>query len=152
MTNEGKLFEKHWRGSIPSSIYHYRLKDDTSGFAGIGNPCDIFIYKYPYFYLMELKSTKGKSIAFNNIRKCQMKGLEDASKFKGINAGVIINFREYDITFYVSIEKLLAFKNSTSKKSINIDDLKKIGLVVGQTLKRKYYTYHIEDLLKEIVR
>ena len=151
MGNEGKIFEKNWRGSIPSSIYHYRLKDDTSGFAGIGNPCDVFIYNYPYFYLQELKTTKGKSISFDKIRKCQMDGLEAASKYKGIHAGVIINFREHDVTFYISIEKLLQFKETSGKKSINIDDLKKVGLVVGQTLRRKYYNYHIEELLKEII-
>ena len=150
MSNEGKKFEKHFRGSIPEHIYHYRLKDDTSGFAGIANPCDIFVYRYPSMFLFELKSHKGKSIPFDAIRKAQWDGLEKASIHKGIYAGVIVNMREYDITFYVSIESLLEFKNTCGKKSMNIDDMKKIGLVVGQTLKRKYYTYNIEDLLKGI--
>lgn len=150
MANEGKLFEKHFRGSIPSSIYHYRLKDDTSGFAGIANPCDIFIYRYPSMYLMELKSHKGLSIPFTAIRKAQWEGLDKAKDYKGIYAGVIVNMREHDITFYIPIENLLEFRDTCGKKSMNIEDMKKIGLVVGQTLKRKYYNYHIEDLLKEI--
>ena len=148
LANAGKTFERLWRGSIPSSIWSYRLKDDTSGFLGVCNPCDFILFYKGRIYLQELKTHKGKSLPFSAITKGQWEGLYAASKYKGIKAGIVINFREYNKTFYVDIIELIRFRSKTNKKSINMDDLMEIGVVVISKKKRVQYTYCIEELLK----
>ena len=40
--NIGKTFEQEFKECVPPDYYLYRLKDDTSGFYGVSNPCVIF--------------------------------------------------------------------------------------------------------------
>ena len=146
----GKKFEKQFRGCIPSTVYYYRLKDDTSGFAGINNPCDYFVYSYPHLYLFELKTHKGKSIPFSALTQGQIMGLYEAKKTNGIKAGFIFNFRDIAETYYVDINDFMDFYNTTDRKSVPVSFCKEKGVVVEQTLIRVNYEYNIDKLLKEI--
>ena len=65
-TNLGKVFEAEIKASIPSGFYVERYKDDTSGFHGVSNPADFRLYRYPFTFLLELKTHKGKSIPLAN--------------------------------------------------------------------------------------
>ena len=145
----GKKFEKQFRGCIPSSVYYYRLKDDMSGFGGINNPCDYFIYDYPHLYLMELKTHKGKSIPFTALTNGQIFGLYEARKIRGIKAGFILNFRDIAETYYLDINDFMEFYNTTDRKSIPVAFCKEKGVVVEQTKIRVNYKYNIEKLLEE---
>ncbi len=44
-TNIGKQFEQEFKASVPPDYYLYRLKDDTSGFYGVSNPCDYILFR-----------------------------------------------------------------------------------------------------------
>ena len=46
--NIGKTFEQEFKECVPPDYYLYRLKDDTSGFYGVSNPCDYILFRSPY--------------------------------------------------------------------------------------------------------
>lgn len=123
----------------------------------IKNPYDNYIYKFPYFFALELKSTKSKSIAFSTednksqIKKCQIEGLTRASEYKGIIAGFVFNFREQESTYFLDIRNFNIFVKATNKKSINIKDVVEYGAVlIPQKLKVVKYTYDLSVIFDMI--
>ena len=46
--NIGKTFEQEFKECVPPDYYLYRLKDDTSGFYGVSNPCDYILFRSLY--------------------------------------------------------------------------------------------------------
>ena len=57
-----------------------------------------------YLYLLELKSTKGKSLSLNNIRKNQVDDLMAASEYANIVSGLIVNFADVEETYFMPIK------------------------------------------------
>ena len=139
----GKIFEEEIKSSIPPEFYVERYKDDTAGFSGVSNPADYRLYKYPYTFLLELKTHKGKSIPLDKIRDNQIKGMYNAVHYKGIYAGFLINFRELEETYYIPIQFVLAFILAKERKSIPVDWCRKNGVRIEQTKKRTRYTYDL---------
>ena len=92
--NIGKTFEQEFKECVPPDYYLYRLKDDTSGFYGVSNPCDYILFRSPYLFLVELKTHKGKSLPIAKIRPNQIQGMEKATHYEGVYGGFLINFRE----------------------------------------------------------
>ena len=101
--DKGKEFEEDLKKSIPPEYYIERYKDDTAGFYGVSNPADYRIYRKPYLFLFELKSHKGKSLPFSCIRDNQIQGMYKAHLTDGIYAGFIINFRDLEETYYLTV-------------------------------------------------
>ena len=58
--NIGKTFEQEFKECVPPDYYLYRLKDDTSGFYGVSNPCDYILFRSPYLFMVELKTQGGE--------------------------------------------------------------------------------------------
>lgn len=164
--NAGKIFEDEFRDSIDKNILYYqRIKDPASSFGqdssktrfSIKNPYDVFVYKYPNFFALELKSTKSKSLTFSvsdnksQIKKCQIDGLTDASKFYGIFAGFVFNFRTQELTYYLSIEDFNSFIKQTNKQSISIEDIALFGgVVIPQKIKRTKYIYNVDIIFNTL--
>ena len=162
--NDGKIFENEIKNSIPEDILYYRIKDPAQGFSGGGttrfslhNPCDIFLFKSPYLIALELKSTKGTSLSFsledNNkmIKKCQVEGLKELSKYNNVTAGFLINFRRTENTYYLDISDFISFINKTSKKSINENDvICNNGYLIESKKKRKRFIYNINSLFERL--
>lgn len=157
--NEGKIFEKCFKDSIPKDVYFMRLKDVFAGFGNTNrqsftsnNPCDSIMYSYPRLFLLEFKSSKGTSFSFSNkiIKEHQIEDLQKASTYKGVISGFIFNYRKYPVTYFVEINKFIKFKNECNKKSINKDDCEKIGVLIEQRLKKVNYTYNIRKFIKDI--
>lgn len=157
--NAGKLFEDEFKASInEKAIYYERIKDPAASFGGstatrfsTHNPYDSYAYIYPNFYALELKSTKEKSISFSTsdnksqIKKCQIDGLTRADKYKGVVAGFVFNFREYELTYFLSISQFNIFVKHTTKKSINIKDVSECGgIIIPQKIKVVKYTYDVD--------
>ena len=143
----GKIFEEEVKASIPSEFYVERYKDDTAGFSGVSNPADYRLYKYPYTFLLELKTHKGKSIPLDKIRENQIKGMYKAIFYKGIYAGFLINFRELEETYYITVQDLIAFIDTKERKSIPVDWCRENGVRIEQTKKRTRYTYDLGEWL-----
>ena len=106
----GKIFEEEIKASFPSGYYVERYKDDTAGFYGVSNPADYRLYRYPYVFLLELKTHKGKSIPFDKIRDSQITGMRKAIEHKGIYGGFIFNFRDLEETYYIALSDVIFYK------------------------------------------
>jgi recombination protein U len=143
----GKIFEEEIKGSFPSDFYIERYKDDTAGFYGVSNPADYRLYKYPYTFLLELKTHKGKSIPLDKIRDNQIKGMYKASQYKGIFAGFLINYRDLEETYYITVADMVAFISSTERKSVPVEWCRENGVRIVQTKKRVRYSYDLRSWL-----
>jgi recombination protein U len=155
--NIGKVFEQEFKESTSENVYFLRLKDtymqnNQFGKGASSNPCDNIMYKYPNMFLIELKSTKGTSFSFSEkiIKKNQILQLHKAKTYDGIVAGFIFNFRRYEKTYFVDINKFIEFKDTCGKKSINEKDCQSIGLLIEQELKRTKYKYNVEKFVNEV--
>ena len=143
----GKIFEEEIKASFPPDFYVERYKDDTAGFKGVANPADFRLYKYPYTFLLELKTHKGKSIPIEKIRPNQIQGMYKAVQHIGIYGGFIINYRELEETYYIAVRDLVDFINSTERKSIPVEWCRENGTRIDQKKKRVRYTYDLSKWL-----
>jgi recombination protein U len=145
--DEGKIFEAEIKSSFPSDFFIERYKDDTAGFYGVSNPADFRLYKYPLTFLLELKTHKGKSIPLAKIRDNQVQGMHKAVQHKGVYGGFILNYRELEETYYISVQLVVEFINAGERKSIPVSWCRENGIRVAQTKKRVRYSYDIASLL-----
>ena len=128
--NIGKTFEQEFKECVPPDYYLYRLKDDTSGFYGVSNPCDYILFRSPYLFLVELKTHKGKSIPIAKIRPNQIQGMEKATHYEGVYGGFLINFTQTE-----------------ERKSIPVEWCRDHGVKIEQKKKRVRYSYDLESWL-----
>ena len=147
-TNYGKIFEQEIKASFPPDFFIERYKDDTAGFYGVSNPADYRLYKYPYTFLLELKTHKGKSLPLSKIRSNQLKGMAEAVTHKGVFGGFIINFRELEETYYISVNDLLLFIETVDRKSIPVEWCRENVVRIEQKKKRVRYSYDLSKWLE----
>lgn len=145
--NIGKTFEQEFKECVPPDYYLYRLKDDTSGFYGVFNPCDYILFRSPYLFLVELKTHKGKSIPIAKIRPNQIQGMEKATQYEGVYGGFLINFRELEETYYITVQDVIQFTQTEERKSIPVEWCRDHGVKIGQKKKRVRYSYDLESWL-----
>ena len=143
----GKIFEEEVKASFPEDFYVERYKDDTAGFYGVSNPADYRLYKYPYTFLLELKTHKGKSIPLDKIRDSQIRGMFRASQHIGIFAGFLINFRDLEETYYIPVSDVMIYISLTERKSIPVEWCRDKGIRISQTKKRVRYSYDLRSWL-----
>ena len=162
-TDEGKRFEQDIRASIPPSFFIERYKDDTAGFKGVANPADFRLYKYPFTFLWELKTHKGKSIPLSKIRNSQLKEMRKAEPYYGVFCGFFLNYRDLEETYYISVEDLVAKyyilnaegdyePKPDGRKSIPVEWCRVIGDRITQTKKRVRYSYDLRSWLERYFR
>lgn len=158
--DEGKLFEQDIRSSIPPEFFIERYKDDTAGFRGVANPADFRIYKYPFTFLWELKTHKGKSIPLSKIRGSQLRGMRKAEPYYGVCCGFLLNYRDLEETYYVPFWMIVRgyyFLNDDEeyepirggRKSIPVEWCRENGVRIHQTKKRVRYSYDLSSVLGE---
>ena len=145
--NEGKRFEENFKKSAKiDNLLLIRLQD-AAGWSDAentrftpSNVCDFILYNGIEMHLIELKSHKSTSIAFN-----QMKQIDKMIKYSYVNLKkyVIIEFRKYTTTVAIPVDKLIEFREATSKKSINLKECAEIGTIIPQTKKQVNYTYDL---------
>ena len=90
------------------------------------------IYKGKYIDF-EAKSTNLKSLPFKNISKHQIEHLNKVVSHGGI-AFFIINFRTLKETYFLPFEELQQFLQSTNRKSISVNTIKKKGQLIKGTI------------------
>ena len=159
--NPGKRFENDFQKSInKNEIFVQRLKDGSTRTGVHGemirlksrNLCDFILFKDGKLVLVELKSFLGKSMSFSNIKSTvdeQMTFLYDLLKEtekKGIKSYMILNFRDIEETYAVSVNKFYEFYKNTNKASINIAEVREIGSLLKQEKKRVSFKYDIGSL------
>ena len=154
--NPGKVFEKDFKDSVPHDIFYYRFRDGTANFAGGSNDnvrfqqsniCDCMMFSGWWLFLLELKSTNKSTIPFSMIRDSQMIGLLEASKFDGVMAGYIFNYRHLEKTYFVKAEDIYFFKQATERQSIPLSFVEENGILIEQTLKKVHYKYDVHKFI-----
>lgn len=172
--NTGKIFEDDFKSSIDKErCLLLRLNDQPQSFAktakfSLKPPCDFVMYdsKTNLFLPLELKTTKYRSMSYENINeenpnnamihKHQLMKLLEFSKYNGVKAGLLLNFRTEDTniqrTYYISIQNFLDMCEKVNKKSVNEIDLITIGkaIKVDGVKKRTRYTWDINQLLDKL--
>lgn len=128
--NVGKDFEKDFKNSIPDNVFYYRFKDSSGAWQQTeitrfttSNIADCLLFNGTKLYILELKTVKGKSFSFKNVRGNQLKEMLKASKFTGIVAGFVINFRDVEKTVFIEVNEFYDIMNRCGKKSFNLQDL-----------------------------
>ena len=158
--DEGKRFEQDIRASIPPEFFIERYKDDTAGFKGVANPADFRLYKYPFTFLWELKSHKGKSIPLDKICNSQLKGMRKAYPHYGVYCGFLLNYRDLEETYYVTFVDLVdAYyilndeeeyePKPDGRKSIPVKWCRENCVRIPQAKKRVRYSYDLRGVLGE---
>lgn len=106
--NRGKQFEDIIKKSFEQvkGVSIDRLHDQTTHWKGSTNICDFIVYKRPYQYYIECKSTNASSFYLENITDTQWRGLKEKSLIPGVFAGVIVWYVQKDITVYLPIQFL----------------------------------------------
>lgn len=172
----GKLFEQQFKKSVPPHCYLLRLNDPPQSFKkskdtrfSPKNPFDFVLFEpiKQTMLCMELKTTKSKSMSFEDIdneedqnkmiHAHQIKGLTKASKFDHIVAGLLLNFRDekndMERTYWQDIKDFNNMVLSIDKKSFNeLDLLTNNAIKVDGTKKRIHYIWDIESLLSKIIK
>lgn len=155
--NSGKRLESNFKKSIPDDIFFYRFKDGSSAWGGndkvrfqSSNICDCLIFNGSKLYLLELKSTKGKSLPFTNIRENQLKELSLATYYKNIVSGIVIEFSDLDRCFFMYIDTITDFIRIGSRKSVPIEYCEEKGIEIEIKKKKVNNSFNIKKLLEEI--
>ena len=156
--NSGKRFEQNWKNSIPKDIFYYRFRDGSSSWGGNDkvrfqqtNICDCLMFDGDYLYLLELKSTKGKSLPFNNIKKHQIDDLLWASEYANTICGLVIEFSDLTGCYFIEIGRFKAFYDSTNRKSIPIYYLRKNGIKIGIEKKKINSKFDVKKFINDVI-
>lgn len=177
MKNPGKKFEEAFVKSIPNYCWHHRLHDPPQSFDRVNglrfswkNPCDFVVFdnKNRFLLALELKSTKSKSISFEDINfegkqpsrmihKHQIIALRDyCINYSALIGGFLFNFRTEEIgserTYFQSATDFIRMSNNLGKKSFNEIDLINSGnyIKVNGNKKRVNYIWDIDELLNSL--
>lgn len=105
------------------------------------------LFRSPYLFLVELKTHKGKSIPIAKIRPNQIQGMEKATQYEGVYGGFLINFRELEETYYITVQDVIQFTQTEERKSIPVEWCRDHGVKIGQKKKRVRYSYDLESWL-----
>lgn len=152
MASPGKVFEEDFEKSASSypDIDVNRLKDPVGGQAGVRNICDFIVYQFPYNYYFELKSRQGNTLNFKEISSNQWAGLYKKGSKGGNIPGVIVQYTDHNEVYFVHIYELLALRDTHKKKSLHIDDARRVGIKLYGEVKRVRYSYSVGPLLKTL--
>ena len=112
------------------------------------NICDCMLYDRQLF-LLELKSTKGKSIPFSNFRDKQIEDLVEASEF-GIKAGVLIEFSDIKEVYYLDIATLADYIATADRKSVPIAFMQEKGVQASVRLLQVNIRIDVDKLIEDI--
>jgi penicillin-binding protein-related factor A (putative recombinase) len=147
---------------VPPGVYFQRIKDPAQSFSNGDaakfspkNPYDCYMYSYPCFFALELKSTKHSSVTFSGvegakrsgdmIKKHQIEALTKAGSHVGVVAGFVLNFRASENTYFLDISDFNTMAARIDKKSFSEKDAVAAGAIrIPQILKRTKYKFDIE--------
>lgn len=156
--NTGKIFEDDFKASVPEDTYYVRLHDAAIGFDTKSSkqrfapksPYDAILCRAGQMYALELKSHEKKRLSFGeknaDIKKKQIENLVNAEN-AGAISGVLINFSDYEETYFIWATEFWNFMQTCGKKSINLNDARKLGTIIPCKKKKVHYKYDLEVLL-----
>ena len=157
MKKSGKRFEENFKKGVPKDVFYYRLRDGSSSWGGNDkvrfqqtNICDLIMFNGNTFFALELKSTKGKSLPYKNIKEHQISDLLWCDSFKNVVSGFVIEFSDIDECYFVKITDFKRFKDNNRRMSLPIDYCRKNGLKIGFKKKRINNIYNVKKFINDI--
>jgi penicillin-binding protein-related factor A (putative recombinase) len=149
MANAGKVFEDDFRQSSEAFIEVdlNRLNDPVGGQAGVRNICDFIVFLQPYIYYFELKSRQGSTLNFKEITKVQWTGLAKKASKPGAIPGVLVNFSDYNESYFVHIDQLVELRDVQGAKSLHIKYARENGVLLSGERKRTRFAYSVKNFL-----
>lgn len=135
------------------------------------NPCDGHIFDGSTLYYVELKSTTGSSMSFNQppdvqekdktkpmIKTHQVKALLERSAYENVVCGLIVDYADRQTkkeyipggTYFIGINTWFEWAKECGKKSMNLQDVQRIGVKIDREKLKTNYRYDIKKLLVEI--
>lgn len=173
MAKEGKSFEADMETSAKQQgVFYFRVRDVNpmaikKGQSVPKNRYDALLFYKQHLLPVEMKSTKSKSISFDEsiIKDYQIKSLQEAAKYNDVIPGFLFNFREPDNrVFFVHIDKFIEYKHiaenrikehtyasRVNKSSIPIGICEEIGVEVKGVKKKVNYRWYINRLIDELI-
>lgn len=175
MKNEGKKFESLIKSNAKEDgLFYLRLQDNLKLGSKVEgarfsqkSPYDGILFKEPYLFCLELKSTGTTSLSFGeesskNIKNHQIKSLMEAANYQNVIPGFIIQFRKRETkktyreeaSYFIYIGDFMKFSETTNKKSISLEDCKKIGIEVPkQNIGKRVvkYKYLIKRMAEQVI-
>ena len=157
--NSGKRFEQNFKKSIPKDIFFYRFRDGSSSWGGNDkvrfqqtNICDCMMFDGEYLFLLELKSTKGKSLPYSNIKEHQIDDLLWASEFANVICGLVIEFADINECYFIEINEFKKYKDESNRKSLPIDFCRNKGIKIGVEKLKINSKFDIKQFLEDSIR
>ncbi|PYY28159.1 Holliday junction resolvase RecU [Paenibacillus illinoisensis] len=176
-TNEGKLFEEDFQKSAAKSsekIFFTRIKDTfippdlRNRIRVTKNDFDCMMFARNHLFTIELKSTKQKSISFDEsvIKQHQIDKLAEANTYEGVISGFIMNFREPENkVYFIHIEDFLKYQNiaqnqikehtyrsKVNKSSIPLAICEEIGIEIKGVKPKTRWKYRLIDFIAEAIK
>lgn len=175
-TNLGKVFEEDFQKSAAQGeekIFFTRIKDtyippDLRNRVRVTkNDYDCMMFARSHLFTLELKSTKDKSISFQEsvIKQHQIDKLSEANTYDNVIAGFVMNFREPENkVYFVHIDDFIKYKNiaqnqikehlyrsKVNKSSISLAICEEIGLEIKGFKPRTRWHYHLKDFISQAI-
>lgn len=171
-SNVGKKFEEDIKKSIPDYCLTIRIPDPPQSFTkrsdtrfSVKNPFDFIVFdsKAGVLYCFELKTTKYKSMSFEDINsdeeqnkmihKHQIIGLLKCSNYDNVKPGFIFNFRDEkndeQRTYFQDVVSFNDMCKKIDKFSFNeLDLLTNNAIKISGNKKRTRYFWNIDEFLK----
>lgn len=154
MKNRGKVFERKIREQFDKihNVSTDRINDNV-GYSGAYNIADLIVYRKPFKYYLELKTTKGTSFPFDRINMKALTDMQYASLVDGVDCYFIIWFIELDKTIAINSRELYNQIHVHNKKSIGVKTFKDFSFIeIDGVKKRTYYDYDLQGLLDKFDR
>lgn len=177
--NNGKRTEQNFQKSCEKDgILCIRLVDSNKfGFGSQSrftptNIADFICFDSNSLLIIELKSTIGSSMSFNqpveiqpkgkskpSIKSHQINSLLERSQYHNVYCGLLLDFDDRTNskgevleggTYYIDIHTFVGWTRSIKKKSINQIDAQLIGIQVDRKKLKTNYRYDIKKLLEDI--
>ena len=144
--------------SYSKGVFIYRLKDTASSFTGgktkfsTNNICDYIAFNpiANKVLALELKSFKGKSMPFANIKPHQLKDMSKAKNEMNIQAYFVVNFRDLGETYLIDVDDLIWYIDNSGRKSLPLDYCQQFAIYLPSELKRTRYKYHMEEIFDKL--
>ena len=93
---------------------------------------------------------KGKSFPFSCMRENQLEELSKADSFEGVIPGIVFNFRDLELTYFVQIRHVYYFYHHADRKSFPLEFIQEYGQQIEGQKKRTRYRYDIEKWIEEV--
>lgn len=158
--NPGKRFENDFKASVPEGVYYLRLHDSAIGFDiehstqrfAIKSPYDVVLCRDGQMYALELKSNQETSMSFvGSSPRIQMRQVDELIKAErsGVVAGLVLNFRTFEETYFVPASVFKVFADMSGKKSVNIHDARGLGRLIPARKLKVNYRYDLSPIWAE---